>query len=283
MCTCGASPKHIEKHKIFQFLGGLNESYSTCKSNILMKSSLPSISKAYSMLQHDEKQKETPSPFPSFSNEVASFSVSSSPSNSNINRSVNHRVQFDSKRVPTSSLSCKYCKKPGHSIEKCYMLHGFHPEFKFIKNNRFVSCVQSEGYNADSLRFGGSVGSVSKSSDVPGHGFSKEQYQYLINLFQQAHISLPFQSEGSSGENAAFANFAGAFSCSVFSVDGYSVCAHSQSDKSPWILDSGATSHMTPHKHILHNLQPLTRPYLITLPNRYKVKVVSCDDPICYF
>ncbi|XP_070050065.1 uncharacterized protein [Nicotiana tomentosiformis] len=208
VCTCGALPKHIEEHKIFQFLGGLNESYSTCKSNILMKSSLPSVSKAYSMLQHDEKQKETPSPFPSFSNEVASFSVSSSPSNSNSNRSVNHRIQFDSRRVPTSSLSCKYCKKPGYSIEKCYMLHGFPPEFKFIKNNRFVSCVQSEGYNVDSLRFGGSVRSVSKSSDVPVHGFSKEQYQHLINLFQQSHISLPFQSEGSSGENAAFANFA---------------------------------------------------------------------------
>ncbi|XP_070049070.1 uncharacterized protein [Nicotiana tomentosiformis] len=59
VCTCGALPKFIEQQKIYQFLSGLNESYPTCKSNILMMSSLPSLRKAYSILQHDEKQKET--------------------------------------------------------------------------------------------------------------------------------------------------------------------------------------------------------------------------------
>ncbi|XP_070049523.1 uncharacterized protein [Nicotiana tomentosiformis] len=55
VCSCGALPTFIEQQKIFQFLSGLNESYSTCKSNILMMSSLPTLSKDYSMLQHDEK------------------------------------------------------------------------------------------------------------------------------------------------------------------------------------------------------------------------------------
>lgn len=32
---------------------------------------------------------------------------------------------------------------------------------------------------------------------------------------------------------------------------------------------------MTPHKHFLHNLQPLSKPFLITLLNCYKVKVIS--------
>lgn len=32
---------------------------------------------------------------------------------------------------------------------------------------------------------------------------------------------------------------------------------------------------MTQHKHLLHNLQPLTHLFLITLPNWYKVKIVS--------
>lgn len=43
----------------------------------------------------------------------------------------------------------------------------------------------------------------------------------------------------------------------------------------PWILDSGDSNHMAPHKYLLHNLQPLSIPFLITLPNGYKVKVVS--------
>lgn len=55
----------------------------------------------------------------------------------------------------------------------------------------------------------------------------------------------------------------------------FHACASSQLNVNTWILDSRATNHMTPHKYLLHNLQPLTRPYLITLPNGYKVKVVS--------
>lgn len=57
-CTCGALPKFLEEHKFFQFLSGLNEPYSTCKSNILMMTPFFSLSKAYSMLHHNEKQKE---------------------------------------------------------------------------------------------------------------------------------------------------------------------------------------------------------------------------------
>lgn len=32
---------------------------------------------------------------------------------------------------------------------------------------------------------------------------------------------------------------------------------------------------MTPHKHLLHNIQPLLSPSLVTLPNGYKVRVTS--------
>jgi len=60
----------------------------------------------------------------------------------------------------------------------------------------------------------------------------------------------------------------------VNSID-FHVCASSQLSDDTWILDSGATNYMTPHKQFLHNLKPLPKPFLITLPNGYKVKVVS--------
>ncbi|XP_019259929.1 PREDICTED: uncharacterized protein LOC109237969 [Nicotiana attenuata] len=56
VCSCGALPKFLEELKLYQFLSGLNESYSSVKCNILLSSHVPSVSKAYSMLQHDEKQ-----------------------------------------------------------------------------------------------------------------------------------------------------------------------------------------------------------------------------------
>ncbi|KAK4708918.1 hypothetical protein R3W88_029843 [Solanum pinnatisectum] len=37
---------------------------------------------------------------------------------------------------------------------------------------------------------------------------------------------------------------------------------------------------MTPHKHLLQDIKPLHMPFLITLPNRYKVKAPSLRRPL---
>ncbi|XP_070007569.1 uncharacterized protein LOC142165388 [Nicotiana tabacum] len=122
VCTYGALPKFIEQQKIYQFLSGLNESYSTCKSNILIMPTLPSLSKAYSMLQYDEKQKETSALIPSFQMSLPLSML-----------------------IAMLFITTLYCKTTSHIIEKCYKLHGFPPDFKFTKSKRSVACVQSEG------------------------------------------------------------------------------------------------------------------------------------------
>ncbi|XP_070057831.1 uncharacterized protein [Nicotiana tomentosiformis] len=80
VCSCGALPKFLEELKLFWFLAGLNDSYSTVKSSILMMTPLPTVSKAYSILQHDEKQREK-APSPSFYADSISFSASAAPNN----------------------------------------------------------------------------------------------------------------------------------------------------------------------------------------------------------
>lgn len=55
VCTCGALGKFIEQQKLFQFLSGLNDEYSICRSNMLMMPPLSSLSSSYSMLQYVEK------------------------------------------------------------------------------------------------------------------------------------------------------------------------------------------------------------------------------------
>ncbi|OIT34294.1 hypothetical protein A4A49_59695, partial [Nicotiana attenuata] len=167
------------------------------------------------------------------------------------------------------SMSCRYCKKPGHAIEKYYKLHGFPADFKFTKSKRSTSCVHVEGTASTAL------GSPMEHLPPVNHGFTTEQYQHLLTLLKQSHISSANLSDSHSGDNHAYAHFAGLFCSSVVNSVDFHACASSQLNVDTWILDSGATNHMTPHKHFLHNLQPLTRPYLISLPNGYKVKVVS--------
>ncbi|XP_019267218.1 PREDICTED: uncharacterized protein LOC109244564 [Nicotiana attenuata] len=266
VCSCGALPKFIEDHQLFQFLNGLNDSYSTVKSAIMLMNPLPPISKAYSLLQQDESQKEAQSPAPNFSGDTTSFLVS--PASSNTNRNFTQKINFET-RKGTTSLTCKYCKKPGHSVDKCYKLHGFPPDFKFTRNNKSASCVQTENATI------APTNSFPHTSSSSAHGLTKEQYQHLLTMFQQAQMSVGHTSEAANVDNSAFAHFAGLFSRYAVAPVGSHTCASSQLGVKPWILDTGATNHMTPHKHLIFNVQPLIKPFLVTLPNGYKAKVIS--------
>ena len=86
-----------------------------------------------------------------------------------------------------TSPFCNYCKKTGHSIDKCYRLHGFPPNFKFTKGRKMVATIQhpTESAHAASDQIFSMV--------VPR--LSQEQSNQLMSLLH--HIQLSKGSEGS--------------------------------------------------------------------------------------
>lgn len=59
-CECERFQKHLEHAsnlKLFQFLNGLNESYSAVRSNLLMREKLPNLNHAYVVLIQKEHQR----------------------------------------------------------------------------------------------------------------------------------------------------------------------------------------------------------------------------------
>nr|XP_033510403.1 uncharacterized protein LOC117275164 isoform X2 [Nicotiana tomentosiformis] len=63
-CSCGAKEhnhKMLEDQKLIQFLMGLNETYNAVKGNVLMMKPLPTTAHAYSIILHQESQREVPS------------------------------------------------------------------------------------------------------------------------------------------------------------------------------------------------------------------------------
>ncbi|KAH7679687.1 Zinc finger CCHC-type protein [Dioscorea alata] len=118
-CSCGASQelhKLEEGQKLMQFLMGLNESYTVVRGTILMMKPLPSVRQAYSLLIQEEKQREIGSGG-QFTSDVVSFNAE-------------YRKLF-----------CDYCRKAGHTKEKCYKLHGFPNHQKFNKDKRFTASL----------------------------------------------------------------------------------------------------------------------------------------------
>lgn len=106
-----------------QLLMGLNESYSIVRGHILMMRPLSSISEAYSLLVQEEKQREIGLDI-SYVPEAASMNArvpifSSSQFNKNQSQG-----PFKN-RVDYKKLFCEFCKRTGHTKERCFKLHVF--------------------------------------------------------------------------------------------------------------------------------------------------------------
>ncbi|XP_059309926.1 uncharacterized protein LOC132061067 [Lycium ferocissimum] len=140
-CVCGAKEKSVKAHqdeRLLQFLMGVNDTFIGVRSNILLSSPLPTIGQAYSLVIQDEKQREIHAT-PTYPGESLSCMVNNhTPRKFNENK--NQKAVYDSK---TNTVFCNYCKKPGHTIDKCYKIHGFPTDFKFTKAKRFQNGVQS--------------------------------------------------------------------------------------------------------------------------------------------
>ncbi|XP_062099791.1 uncharacterized protein LOC133805634 [Humulus lupulus] len=112
VCHCGAMKtilEYQEQDRVLEFLVGLNDSYSVAQSQILMQDPLPTINKVYSTLIQEERQRglhyAPPEPH-------APVSITPHHFASN--------AQFN-----WSKVTCTHCGLSGHTIAKCYKLHGY--------------------------------------------------------------------------------------------------------------------------------------------------------------
>ncbi|XP_070015971.1 uncharacterized protein [Nicotiana sylvestris] len=277
-CTCVVKDRLLkvdEENKVHQFLIGLNEAYITVRSNILMMNPPPSLDNVYNILLQDEKQRQV-IPNAYFTPDLASFNANATnkfPPQYQPQRQYIKKVTFDStnQRVVSDqnkALFCKYCKKNGHTINKCYKLNGFPQNFKFTTGEKFGTTANAE--SSTSGNYESTPTFVSTGQNVVIPGLTKEQYTQLTTLLQ--HETLV--------DSSPQPNFVGSpnFTGSIPTLPGfngvaYSACMLTSVARSIWTVDSGATDHITSDKDLIFDITPLSVPYLITLPNGYKVKV----------
>uniref|UniRef100_A0A1S4A6E3 Retrotransposon Copia-like N-terminal domain-containing protein n=1 Tax=Nicotiana tabacum TaxID=4097 RepID=A0A1S4A6E3_TOBAC len=180
-CECGAKVKSLKAHqdeRLLHFLMGLNDIFIGVRSNILLSSPLPSIRQAYSLVIQDEKQREIHAT-PAYSGESASFIATNQQGNfRRFNKNRMHKTSFESKKYVGI---CSYCKKPGHSIQKCYRIHGFPADFKFTREKRFQGVAQ-----ANKASFSNEENEQGSASGV--QNLTKEDVAELLQLLQQVRV-----------------------------------------------------------------------------------------------
>ena len=125
-CTCSKCECQVNKRlqdydqdqRIIQFLMGLNDSYTAVRGNILMMNPFPSLSQVYSLLTQEERQRQVKSRA-DFQSEGTSFAAG-------INQNTAQRFSANRRTEGRrASLFCDHCKRSGHTVDKCYKLHGY--------------------------------------------------------------------------------------------------------------------------------------------------------------
>ena len=108
------------RRPVMKFLMGLNENFEILRSQILMYDPFPSMSKVYSLVLQEESHKNIGhgNSTASQSNSMAMFT--NSKGNSNWNKG----------NAKKDKPFCTHCNMQGHTIEKCYKLHGYPPGYK---------------------------------------------------------------------------------------------------------------------------------------------------------
>jgi hypothetical protein len=173
-CSCGAMKILLDNKQheyVMQFLMELNDSFSHVRAQILMTNPLPSITKVFALVVQKERQRNINIPSSALaSDSVALFTIGEAPKNN-----YGGKGQFQKKERPL----CSHCGITSHTVDKCYKLHGYPPEYKF--KNKVHSANQSFAIRKD-----------------PHFAFTQAQCQQLLAMLSSQAFLSPSQPQMSN-------------------------------------------------------------------------------------
>ncbi|OIT29783.1 hypothetical protein A4A49_57980, partial [Nicotiana attenuata] len=214
---------------------------------IMMMTPIPNIDKAYSLLLQEERQRSiqptmnSPMDSSSFNASTQKFGQYSGQSKMNFNLNTGGGKRNNTaKGSDRRNMFCSYCQRAGHTIERCFKIHGY--------PNRNAVSTEEEFGNVQQYNQG-----IQQHNSSSIMGINQEQYSQLMEILQQVKIG---QQAASSSEVNVTANCAGIAPMLPSLLPNKSFI-HS------WILASGASEHMTFDKSILFDIITLTQPLFV--------------------
>ncbi|CAM8877096.1 unnamed protein product [Rhodiola kirilowii] len=266
-CDLGAGCKATKcfnvrkmKDRIMKFLMSLNEVYAPVRSQILLTEPFPTLGEVYKMLISEETTRKSKKPVVA---EVSALYASQN-TGGNGKQMANKNNYFTGANAKGRRPLCTHCNLQGHTRETCYKLNGYPPNYKSQKasnqvnrsqNKSSINVVSSDAGTRDATA---SVASSSTAQGDTGTQMSSVQFtnDQLNKLFKLLN-----QSDGDTQHMA-----------------GITCLTSFKTGANTWILDSGATDHITPHASLLSNIRSLTDSHSILMPNGDKVDVRLAGD-----
>ncbi|XP_024017565.1 uncharacterized protein LOC112090456 isoform X2 [Morus notabilis] len=174
------------------FLMGLNDSFAQIRGQLLLLDPLPPINKVFALLSQEERQRSVVS-----HNSLGMVSTSSlafvvkQDGSKRANSTSSDFQNFGNNRGQRKERPfCTHCNFHGHTIEKCYKIHGYPPGYK--PRPKFQNAV----VNHTSSQLDSQIGSHSQNSLNPEDGaiggflktLNNNQYQQLMTALS-SHLA----------------------------------------------------------------------------------------------
>ena len=203
---------------------------------------LPSIREAFSEVRREESRKKVMmgSQNSALSIEGSALVARGSPSNTNSENRQNNGRPW-----------CDHCRKLGHSRENCWKIHG-----------KLVDWKPSKPFNDRESSAHDVVVSKDKPTSTKTNPFTKEQLEMLQQLMSQNFLSQSSNLTSSTGMLAQKGNFSNAY-------------VINKQHLNPWIIDSGASDHMTGDGTIFHEYNPYNEKYTVWIADGSLSKVAG--------
>ncbi|CAM8997807.1 unnamed protein product [Rhodiola kirilowii] len=267
------------KTRIQKFLMGLNDIHSQIRSQILATRPTPSLNEVNSLVVSDEVQKKLTQPIMLEASALYSAFTNNNDrtygQNNERYQAPNDRQYGNNKPYTTQNLQnspngtqnnrnrrplfCTHCQLQVHLKESCYKLVGYSPGHKLYKggpspnyrgikhsaNNVSSSSTTTNTLSTEKVHAGPDDPSPSQLSQV------QDQLTKLLHMFNQKEQKDTSQSH----------------------MAGISCLTTTKVTNNTWILDSGATDHVTPHMHLLFDVKLMKNPYEVLMPNGTKAAV----------
>lgn len=133
-CSCGGIKEledHYQQEYVMNFLMGLNDSYSQIRAQLLLMEPAPTINRAFALVAQETQQRAISAP-PVVS--PAALAVRS--------QLTSRTHSYSSQPKKREKSLCTHCGLHGHTVDKCYKLHGYPPGYR-SNYNRLPSSENS--------------------------------------------------------------------------------------------------------------------------------------------
>ncbi|XP_019450665.1 PREDICTED: uncharacterized protein LOC109352934 [Lupinus angustifolius] len=265
--TCSAmknTKAHKSEDKIIRFLKGLNDSYGTIRSQILLMDPLPTMSKVLSLIGQQDRQLTGQDDAKVMSTN-ANWRKGSAPERgpnavkANFGKGTPEQTSYVRENQTSTNKTtygkgastvkfCTHYKKSGHTFETCYRIHGFPPNFQFTRSEKRNTSMTCDTRGKD-------LAETDKNETFFGLG--QQQYEGLVHMLKKSN-TIP-----TKGNNSVMSTNT---TLTAQKTENEKGTSNSECQYVSWILDNGATNHISASLSIFstyHRIRYIT----VNLPN----------------